>query len=352
MSGRPARPAAPDARARQRWLRQLATLLEAGISLQQALPLLSLQRKAGERAWWLPVTRDLEQGLPLSEALARRQACPTADIAQVAAAERTGDLGRQLGRLAGRQARRLQLQAGIRRTLRYPGLVLAGALGVTGFLLIRVVPGFAELYQGFDAELPTLTRQLLAVSRAMQEQAVPILLLLTTLPVLMWLAWRRHPGWRRLLQRVFWHCPGIGPACRAHWLGLWHRAVADMMAAGLPYLEALAAASDLVGESPLAPCQTGLRNAVANGERLSRALAGNPRYPPQCAQMIAIGEESGMLATLLHELAQQFEQELETRCEQMLKLLEPALMAGLGLLVGFMVMALYMPLFQLGQVMQ
>lgn len=147
---------------------------------------------------------------------------------------------------------------------------------------------------------------------------------------------------------MMWRMPLIGAMTQAHWLGLWHRTLHETLRAGLPLLDALSETAALVQESPLALAQSNIADAVAQGQRLSESLAKWPVYPALSTQMIAIGEESGMLVNLLDELAQQFEAELESRCALLLKLLEPTLMAGLGVLVGTIVMALYLPLFELG----
>ncbi len=340
----------PSAAARQRWLQQLAILLEAGIALHPALSLLALQQPDNECAYWQPVLAGIEQGLPLSRALAQCRGFSHGDLALLAIAEQAGRLDRQLARLAGLQVRRLALHAQIRRTLRYPLLVLLAALLVSGFLLTSVVPGFASLYRSFGAELPWLTRQVLALSALLQALWLPLLLMFAgLLGATVWL-WRQRAGWRRGVHRLLWHLPVTGALAQAAWLGQWHRALHETLLAGLPFVNALEQAERLVSESPLAAAQSRLQRAVHGGRRLSEAMREEPMYPPACARMIAIGEESGMLVALLLALAGQFEEDLDNRCGQAMKLLEPLLMAGLGILVGIIVMALYLPLFQLGQV--
>ncbi len=340
----------PDAAARQRWLQQLATLLQAGIALHPALDLLALQQTSQHHAYWLPVRHGIEQGRPLSACLAGLRGFSGSDSALLAIAEQAGQLDRQLARVATLQARRLALRRQILRTLRYPLLVLLGALLVSGFLLTHVVPGFAGLYQSFGAELPWLTQKILALSQLMQRIWAYGLVGLIALGFTAILAWHRSVRWRRQVHTLLWHSPVIGALTQAAWLGQWHRALHETLQAGLPFVDALGHAGRLMAESPLAAAQPRLQQAVQSGQRLSESMRREPFYPLLCSQMIAIGEESGMLVTLLQELARQFENDLDTRCEQVLKLLEPLLMAGLGVLVGIIVMALYLPLFQLGQV--
>lgn len=335
----------------QQWLLQLATLVSAGLPLQQALQVLISILPAVHQSWWAPLQSALDQGNPLSQSLQAQGLLPDRDLALIRMAEQTGRLDAALQLLAQRHVRRLALRQRLGQTLRYPLAVLAGALLVSGFLLIRVVPGFADLYHQFGAELPWLTQAILSLSQWLQDAVIWLLpLLLLTLSLLLW-AWHHQPRWRRYVSDMAWHLPLMGDLLRDLWFGLWHRTLADMLAAGLPYLDCLDEAARTVSGSPLRHHQASLRAAVDSGRHLSCGLRDCREYPPLCHQLVAIGEESGRLAFMLGELAGQFERSLETRCDQLLRLLEPLLMAGLGVLVGTLVMALYLPLFQLGQVL-
>lgn len=341
----------PDARAQQQWLLQLSMLISAGIPLQQALTVLDGALPPTLQGCWQSVTHALEQGQTLSHGLQQMGTLPARDIALIRMAEHTGQLDTCLQRLAARQAQRLLLRQRLQQTLRYPLAILAVALLLSGFLLLRVVPGFATLYQQFGAELPWLTRTILSLSTWLRTAAIWLLpAMLTAAGLLIW-QWRQRPGLRLRATDLAWHLPVSSDLLRDLWLGLWHRTLADMLAAGLPYLDCLDEAAHVVRPSPLRHAQTALRDAVDNGRHLSSELRAQPCYPPLCHQLVAIGEEAGRLPAMLDELARQFEHSLEARCEHLLKLLEPILMVVLGLIVGTLVMALYLPLFQLGQVL-
>ena len=345
---RPAKVRPASAVQQQRWLQQLATLLRAGIALHPALTLMNLQQPEAQQRYWQPVITGIEHGHGLASVLARQAGFRVCDTQLIAIAERSGQLDVQLERLAISQARRLHLQQQIRSALRYPLMVLIGALAVTAFLLWRVVPGFADLYRSFGAELPWLTLQIMALSELVQRTGLPCVLALGLLFAGISRQWQINVRFRRGIYAMLWRLPLIGTITQAHWLGLWHRTLHETLRAGLPLLEALQEAASLVAESPLAAAQSSIADAIAQGQRLSDSLARWPAYPALSTQMIAIGEESGMLVSLLDELARQFEGELENHCGLLLKLLEPTLMAGLGILVGTVVMALYLPLFELG----
>jgi len=332
----------------QRWLQQLATLLKSGIPLHPALGLLDIQQTAAKKKYWSPVVSGIEQGRALSAVLAELAGFQRSDIQLIAAAERSGQLDIQLERLAHGQARRLQLQRQVASAMRYPLFVLIGALVITLFLLWRVVPGFADLYQSFGAELPWLTLHIMAISQQVKWLGLPCLLILLCCFAVIKIQWRTNVKFRSFCFRILWRLPLIGVINQAHWLGLWHRTLYETLRAGLPLLDALQETAAVIQESPLAAVQSDLADAVAQGQRLSECIATCPAYPALSMQMIAIGEESGMLVAMLDELARQFEAELESCCARLLQLLEPTLMAGLGILVGTIVMALYLPLFELG----
>lgn len=342
----------PDDEGHARWLEQLALLLRAGIPLQSALPLLMQLQQAGEQAYWQPVWTAVARGHALSTGLGTLRGFTATDLALLAGGEDSGQLEPQLQRLAGRRRRQLEVRRRILRAVRYPAGMLAGALLIGGFLLLQVVPQFATLYAQFGATLPLLTRGVLALSTGVQTHWPWLLPALVLPPTAALLAWRHRPSWRCRVLGLLWRLPLAKRPTRLYWLALWHRALADLLAAALPLPDALARCARLVAPSPLGTGQQALQASVLGGHRLAQAVDAAPGYPDLSAQMISLGEESGMLVAMLETLASQYEQALDTSCDSLLALLEPLLMALLGLLVGTLVMALYLPLFQLGQVMR
>lgn len=342
----------PDDETHARWLEQLALLLHAGIPLQAALPLLMQLQLAREQAYWQPVWTTVAQGHALSNGLTALSGFSTTDLALLAGGEDSGQLEPQLQRLANRRRRQLEVRRRILRAVRYPAGMLVGTLMIGGFLLLQVVPQFAQLYAQFGATLPLLTCAVLALSTGVQAHWHWLLPALAIPLAGALLAWRQRPSWRRRVLELLWRLPLAKRPTRLYWLALWHRALADLLAATLPLPDALARCASLVAPSPLSAGQNALQASVLTGHRLAQAVDQAPGYPDLSARMIALGEESGMLVTMLQTLATQYEQALDASCDSLLALLEPLLMALLGLLVGTLVMALYLPLFQLGQVMQ
>lgn len=342
---------APDADARAAWLGRLAALLEAGLPMQQALPLLTMTRPEAERAHWLLLEQGVQQGLSLSRSMVAMPGFSPGDRALIACGEDSGQLAAQLQRLAASHQRALGVRRQLRRALRYPLVVLSGTLLVTLFLLMEVVPTFASLYSQFGARLPALTEAVLTLSVWVTTWGLPATAMLGIGIVLLGRAWSRQPGLRRWLLAQLWTLPLTRRVTRSHWLALWHRLLADQMEAGLPLPTALDRCAALVAESPLRSAQAGLKTGVEAGQPLSMLLAAAPGYPPDCSALVALGEESGLLVLLLRTLSDDFEHRFDEACQQLTSLVEPMLMALLGLVVGTLVMALYLPLFQLGQVM-
>jgi type II secretory pathway component PulF len=340
----------PSIQLRCEWLKRLSLLLQAGIDLHQALSLLQQQTHAKQQHFWQPVISAIEQGRPLSAALKEIKAFPLSDLNLLETAERTGKLSQETQRLALSLSKRLSLNQQTRKAMRYPLIILSAALLISLYLLMRVVPSFVELYASFNAELPWLTQSLMAFSQWLSNYFYYLLTAIVIMAFSSKLIWRQYTPYRRLMHQLLWHMPGVKALCRAYWLQRWHRALADCLYVGLPYLESLSTAEKVVQESPLAPAQSVLMAGVSAGQPLSEPMATIKQYPLFSVQLIAVGEASGNLAKLIGILADQYESDLSQGLEQTIKLIEPVLMALIGALVGIIVLALYLPLFQLGQI--
>ncbi len=328
----------------------MGLLLQAGIDLHQALLLLHEQTPAKHQTFWRPVLQAIEQGQPLSVGLHSVAAFQSADLALLETAEHTGKLILQTQNLALILTKRANLTQQTRQAMRYPLIILSAALLISLYLLMRVVPSFADLYQSFNAELPWLTQTLMQTSHWLSLNFGWLIMGCIGICITLKLLWRYNTRYRCMTHQLLWHTPGISKLCRAFWLQRWHGCLAECLQAGLPYLESLNAAQKVVHESPLAAAQAQLIAGVSAGQPLSEPMAHIRQYPSFSVQLIAVGEASGNLAKLLTTLAEQYEQNLSQGLAQALKLIEPLLMALIGALVGIIVLALYLPLFQLGQI--
>ena len=341
--------------------RQLHVLLQAGLPLLNGLALmLRSHPSAATRALLHRLRRQIMAGRPLHVALQQHPGIPRQYIHAVAAGEASGALPQVLQRLTDQLASRAALQRQWRSALSYPLVVLGIALGVLAVMLTWVIPAFESMFASLGAQLPVATRWVLAISHA-GMQSWPWLasagLLLFGLGRWVW----RHPAGQRLLMEWLWRLPGWGPLHRLACLSRWTRTLATLIAAGLPLTDALTSLDGAAGHPRFDTANRQIRRALVAGRSLSRALE---RYGPDRArardpelfsgmmlQMTHIGEASGTLETLLEQMAQQLEHEVAQRVAALSRMVEPSLMVMMGGLVGGLVIALYLPLFQLGQVL-
>lgn len=341
----------PDSRQRQEWLHQLGLLLQAGIDMHQALQLLEQQQAPGQRSYWVRIRAHIEAGHHLASALHEQSVLPAEEVALLASAELTGGLDQQLLHLAQHQQQRRQRQQRVQQAMRYPLTILAGALLISVWLITQLVPSFVTLYASLGAELPAATRWLLQLERHLSDRW-PAYLLGAVVIVVGWRwAWQHSRRWRCGLLWLAWQLPGLRTTSRAHWLGRWHGTLGQCLHAGLPFQTALDCAASATADSPLRALHPRLLVAIEQGQPLSAPLAVSTLVPRQDVALIQVGEHTGRLAALLLFIARDHEQRAAQALNHLVGLVEPLLMALIGLLIGSIVLALYLPLFQLGQVL-
>jgi len=341
--------------------RQLRVLLQAGLPLLAGLDLMAQGNPPRHtRQLVRHLRRQIMAGRSLHAALGALAHMPRSYTHTIAAGEASGSLPQVLQRLADELESRLALARQLRAALTYPLVVLMVALVVVSVMMVWVIPAFEGMFSSLGGQLPTATRWVLALSHGVTAHW-PVLVSGLTLLGLAWLVTWRHPMGRRLLLEGWWRVPGWGTLHRLGCLARWTSTMATLNAAGLPLTDALTHLEGLAGHPRFDAATRHIRRALVQGQSLTRALA---RFGPQrvqrhepelfsgmMLQMTHIGEESGSLDTLLERAAQQLEHDLARRVAALSRLVEPALMVVLGGLVGGLVIALYLPLFQLGQVL-
>jgi type IV pilus assembly protein PilC len=260
-------------------------------------------------------------------------------------------LDTMLDRLANHLEKSEALRTTIRSALTYPSAVLAIAGLVLVLILVFVVPAFQNIFASFGAELPWLTQVVIALSEGLKRYGL-WLLALTGLAV--WWLKRQvqlRTEWRRFLHRVLLRIPIAGPLTRNACTARWTRTLATLFAAGVPLTEALDAVQGVTGHLQFQEATRDIQAQLIQGQSLSRAIEGTEElFPFMVVQMCAIGEESGALDHMLEKTAEHYEREVDSTVARLSTLLEPFIMVVLGLLIGGLVMALYLPIFQLGQV--
>ncbi|MFM8864578.1 MAG: type II secretion system F family protein, partial [Limnohabitans sp.] len=296
------------------------------------------------------VQQDVEGGQPLSVALGQHpQVFGPLHLSLVQAGERAGLLETMLERLAQTLEKNTQLRSRLRAALTYPLVVLVLALAVLVLMLLYVVPVFEEVFQSFGAELPWSTRAVLALSHGLSQGAPWAALLAMPLLLLLRRAWQ-DAGWQRRWQRHLLDWPVLGGLLRASVVARWAHTLSALLQAGVPLTEALPVAGRATGHPVYERLTEHLQRRVAQGGRLSEGMAHTGRFPDLLVQLCATGEESGTLATLLDKAAELTGEELDERVQALSGLIEPLIIVLLGGAIGVILVAMYLPIFRLGQV--
>lgn len=332
--------------------RQLATMMRAGVPLVRAFDIVAGgARNAAFKALIQRVCGDVAAGSALSQALAKHPAQFNALYCNlVAVGEQSGTLEAMLGRLADDQERAAAIKRKVKKALTYPALVVAAAVVVCTILLIHVVPQFEAVFAGAGARLPTFTRFVIRCSELAQAWWWIALLASVGAGVGVVLAKRRSQAFAAVLDRTALRAPLVGGLLRQAAVARYARTLGTALAAGVPLVEALAAVAESTGNAVYVAAVHGIREEVAAGRALHQSMRECGAFPNMTVQMVAVGEESGSLDTMLNKAAEQLEAQVADAVDNLTTLIEPLLMAVLGVLVGGLVVAMYLPVFQLGNV--
>ena len=330
--------------------RQLATLLRAGVPLLQAFEVMGRSGcSAGQAALLDKLKRDVGAGLGLADALQRHPAWfDDLYCNLVRVGEQSGTLDRQLEQLAGMLEQHQLLRKRVRKAMLYPLLLLLTGLGVSAVLLLEVIPRFEQLFAGFDTALPAFTQWVIDLSTGLGRFGP--LLLSSTFGLGLGLArlYRKHAPARLWITARALRIPVFGKLLSQAALARFARTLATSYTAGVPLLDALVTVARACGNDLHEQAVQRLRLGMANGQALNQAMASDPLFPPLLVQLTAIGESSGTLDQMLDKSASHYEEQVRHALDQLTGLLEPAIVVVLGVLVGGLVVAMYLPIFQLG----
>jgi type IV pilus assembly protein PilC len=340
------------ARERSVMTRQLATLLHAGLPLLQALQLFE-QGQAGQPALKQlasSLRQHIEAGHAFHEVLRQQTDFPALYIQLVAVGEMAGLLDDMLARLADHLEKAQMLQSRLRAALTYPVAVLVIAAAVVGVILFWVVPAFENIFRSFNAELPAVTRGVLAASRWLAQNSVWLAGLAMLSSLCSWQAWQRSEPLKRWMDAWSLRIPVLGPLLRTACQVRWARTLSTLVGAGIPLVEAMESVAPITGNRIYLQASHDIRLALTRGQSLTHALQQQPSlFSSLLIQMAQVGEASGTLEAMLEKAAVFHERELDASIAALSSLMEPALMVFLGLVIGGLVIALYLPIFQLGQ---
>ena len=329
--------------------RQLATMLRSGVSLVQAFDIVASGTERRAMAELVrSIRNDVSAGEPFAAALRNHPAQFDALFCNlVDAGERAGALDAMLHRIAAHKEKTEALKAKVKKAMVYPIAVVCVALGVCGILLIKVVPQFEQIFAGFGAELPAATLFAIAVSEFAQEWWLALLVSLAAL-LAGTLAARRAAWARETMDRLVLRLPVLGRIARRSAVARCARTMSTTISAGVPLIEALNSVAASAGNAVFEREMRRICDEVAGGRQISAAMRDGKVFPTIVVQMIAVGEESGTLDDMLDRSAAYYEQQVDDTVEGLTSLLEPMVMAVLGILIGGLVIAMYLPIFQLG----
>ena len=332
--------------------RQLATMLAAGIPLVQGFEIVGAgHEKPSMQKLILDIKSDIEAGTSLHEALAKHPLYfDDLYVNLVEAGEQAGALEGLLDKIASYKEKTEAIKKKVKKALFYPAAVLAVAVVVTIILLIFVIPQFEALFKGFGADLPAFTQMVINLSRFVQSDGIYIAAVIAGAVWVFFYFKKRSKRMREFLDRMSLKMPVIGPILNKAAIARFARTLSTMFAAGVPLVEALESVAGATGNIVYENAVMRMRDEVATGQRLQRAMETTELFPNMVVQMIAVGEESGSLDTMAAKVATFYEAEVDNAVDAMSSLLEPLIMVILGVLVGGLVIAMYLPIFKLGSV--
>jgi type IV pilus assembly protein PilC len=332
--------------------RQLATMMSAGIPMVQSFEIIGNgHEKPAMQKLVLDIKANIEGGSTLHESLAKHPLYfDDLFVNLVEAGEQAGALETLLDKIATYKEKTEALKKKIKKALFYPAAVLIVAVVVSIILLIFVIPQFESLFKGFGADLPAFTQMVVNLSRFVQHQGWWMAFMIGAgIYAFLYFKKRSRPM-QRALDRAMLKFPIIGPILQKSAIARFARTLSTMFAAGVPLVEAMQSVAGATGNIVYEEATLRMKDEVATGQRLQRAMENVGLFPNMVVQMIAVGEESGSLDTMSAKVAEFYEAEVDNAVDSMSSLLEPMIMAVLGVLVGGMVIAMYLPIFKLGSV--
>jgi len=332
--------------------RQIATMLSAGVPLVQSLEIIGLgHENPAVQDLVMAVKADIEGGTALGEALEKHpQQFDELFCNLVRAGEHAGILDTMLNKIAIYKEKTEALKGKIKKALWYPSAVLIVAFVISAILLIFVIPQFEALFKGFGADLPALTLFVVKLSVIFQAWWWAIFGAIGGAVYAIMQAKKRSRKFNHFVDRMMLKLPIIGQILTKAAIARYARTLSTMFAAGVPLVEAMESVAGAAGNIVYSDAILEMRDQVATGQQLQSAMRQTKLFPHMVVQMVAIGEESGAMDSMLAKVADFYEEEVDNMVDTLTSLLEPLIMVVLGVIVGGMVVAMYLPIFKLGAV--
>ncbi|MBO9046276.1 type II secretion system F family protein [Curtobacterium flaccumfaciens pv. flaccumfaciens] len=333
--------------------RQASTMLTSGLSLLRTLTILSDQTENKKLKDILGKVRDdVERGVSFSDAVAKYPVdFPPIMINMIRAGETGGFLDQAMDSIATNFEKEHKLRSTIKSAMTYPVVVLLMSLVAVAIMLIFIVPIFQDMFSSLGGTLPLPTQILVTLSHAMRYVAIPLAIVV----VLAWLWWRANKNTERVrafIDPITLKLPVFGPLQKKIVIARFARNFSNMIGAGVPILQALRIVGEVSNNFVVKRALDNVAEAVRKGESIAVPLAAQSVFPAMVTQMVAVGEDAGSLEIMLEKIAVFYDAEVEATTDALTSLIEPLLIAFLGVVVGGMIIALYMPIFQITNVVQ
>jgi type IV pilus assembly protein PilC len=333
--------------------RQMATMIGAGLSLLRTLNILAAQTESKPLAKILgQIRNEVETGVSTSDAFAKHsEVFPPLMISMIRAGETGGFLEGALDSIALNFEKEVKLKGKIKSAMTYPVIVLVMSLLSVAAMLIFIVPVFQKMFATLGGKLPLPTMMLVYISQSMVW--VGPLLIISFVAFAIWWPKNKHTlRVRKLLDPLKLNLPVFGLLNRKIAVARFSRNFSDMIGAGVPILRALQIVGETSGNYVIEEALKKVAESVRQGHSLSGPLADQPVFPPMVTQMIAVGEDAGSLEVMLDKIADFYDQEVEAATEQLTAMIEPLMVAFLGVVIGGMVVALYLPIFNISKLIK
>jgi type IV pilus assembly protein PilC len=331
--------------------RQFATMIDAGLPLVQCLKILGDQQENPTFKKVIEEVRDdVEQGSTFADALSKHpKPFDSLYCNLVAAGEVGGILDTILNRLAAYLEKADALARKVKGAMVYPTTVLVVAVGVVVLLLVKVIPTFEKMFADFGGELPAPTQLVVSISHFMQEWIGIALVGTGIVTVAFFQARKRSYKFRRSTDAFFLKSPIFGPLLRKVAVARFTRTLGTMIASGVPILDGLDIVAKTAGNVVIEESLMSVRSAISEGRTIAEPLAESGVFPGMVVQMIAVGEETGAMETMLSKIADFYDDEVDAAVDALTAMLEPIMMVGLGGTVGSMLIAMYLPIFKIAE---
>lgn len=330
--------------------RQFATMINAGLAMVRCLDILSEQTEDKKlKETLIQVRRDVEGGSTLSNSLAKHpQVFSMLYISMVKAGEMGGVLDEVLERLAGFMEKDFALKKKVKSALTYPVVILLMASGIVFFLVTYILPTFVSLFEGMSLALPLPTQILIAVTKGARNPAVVIpAMILLGLGLFAFNQYTKTPAGRKQYDMMKLNIPVFGMLNRKVSISRFCRTLGTLLSSGVPIMQALEIVGRASGNEIIAMTVTKVRESIREGESIASPLGASGMFPPMVTQMVAVGEETGNLDAMLSKIADFYDTEVEYMLASLTSMLEPIMIVGMGGIVGFIVISVFLPLYQL-----